>query len=458
MDTNQEKYGAKLNFRGKARRFGVKSLDYVKVNGKQNIIIIGATLVLFLIFTLINSSFASSDTLVLMIKMFTPYAILGLGVTFVIATGGIDLSIGTVMFASAVVASAICRTTTSHNSVGIIPIVLVVGTLFGLINGLLIAKCKIPPFIATLGTMLFSRGISAVMAEAINKTGSAVKYPTTGWMQDVFVSKNGFPTALLWVIALAIICMVVMYKTKVGRYILSIGSNEEATRLSGVNVDKYKIIAYVICGLLAGFAAIFWAAAYPAIPLSEGSGKELDAIAGVYIGGTSTTGGSASVTGTVFGAIILVVIRQGLNLTLSQFDANVSATFVTYAVTGLIVVGAVLLDVMKKKSASKAKKELSATKYKKSMKEKIENLNLEKDYALSAKDNAEAVARVVEINAEITALKAEMKAQLPVLKEEDRKVKEQEKKHKAEIIAAEKAERAEFKSAKKAEKEHNEKN
>lgn len=452
MTTNENKFGAKLNLRGKARQTGVRTLDYLKVNGKQNVIIIGATVVLFLLFTLINPNYAKKDNLLAMVKSFTPYAILGLGVTFVIATGGIDLSIGTVMFASTVVAGAICKTTTSHNSWLVIPIMLLVGLLFGLMNGFLIAKCKLPPFIATLGTMLFSRGISAVIAQVITKQSSAIKYPSTGWMQNVFTSNNGFPIGLIWVLGLMVICMIVMFKTKVGRYILSIGSNEEATRLSGVNVDKYKIIAYVIGGLFAGIAAIFWTAANPSIPLSEGSGKELDAIAGVYIGGTSTTGGSASIVGTIFGAIILVVIRQGLNLTLIKLNSTLSPTFITYAVTGLIVVGAVLLDVMKRKAASNAKTELSAAKYKRKTKEKIAALNVEKDYALSAKDNLEAAKRVEEINLEIAALKAEMQEKLPVLQDEDKRITLAEKQHKAEIKAAEKEEKAEIKAAKKAEK------
>ena len=452
MTTNENKFGAKLNLRGKARQTGVRTLDYLKVSGKQNMIIIGATVVLFLLFTLINPNYAKQDNLVTMIKSFTPYAILGLGVTFVIATGGIDLSIGTVMVASTVIAGAICKTSTSHNTVAIIPIMLIVGLLFGLMNGFLIAKCKLPPFIATLGTMLFSKGISAVIAQGLTGSTSAVKYPPTGWLQDLFNNYNGFPTALIWVLVLMIICMIVMYKTKVGRYILSIGSNEEATRLSGVNVDKYKIIAYVIGGLFAGIAAIFWTALTPSITPSAGGGEELNAIAGVYIGGTSTTGGSASIVGTIFGAIILVVIRQGLNLSLNKLSVPISSNFLTYAVTGLIVIGAVLLDVMKRKASSNAKKELSAVKYKRKTKEKIAELNIEKDYALSAKDNLEAAKRVEEINLEIAALKAEMQEKLPVLQDEDKRLALAEKQHKAEIKAAEKEEKAEIKAAKKAEK------
>ena len=136
---------------------------------------------------------------------------------------------------------------------------------------------------------------------------------------------------------------------------------------------------------------------------------ELDAIAGVYIGGTSTTGGAASVLGTIFGSIILVVIRQGLNIALMTFNINLNATFITDAVTGVIVVGAVLLDVLKKKSANKVKIEKPAQKAKREVKEKIEQLKVELDYARSAKNNPEADARAKAIPEEIKALKAELK-------------------------------------------------
>ena len=415
---NANKFGATLNLRGRLRQTGVKAGNYVKTNGKQNIVIIAATIVLFLLFTLINSNFASSANLLVLSKSLVPYAIMALGVTFVIATGGIDLSIGTVCIGSAVLAGAICNTTvTVTESLWLtVPLIIIFGLAFGLLNGVLIAKCKIPPFIATLGTMLLSRGLTAVIAQILTEKSSAIKYPTTGWFQNLFSSLNGFPIGLVWVLVLTVICMIVMYKTRTGRYILAIGSNEEATRLSGINVDRYKIIAYAICGLFSGMAALFWTAANPSLTLASGNGMELDAIAGVYIGGTSTTGGFASVAGTIFGSLILVVIRQGLNFALMTFGSSLSATFITYAVTGVIVVGAVLLDVFKKKAAAKVKIETPAEKLKKSIKEEIAALRVEEDYALSAKDNAEAQARAAQIKEEIAALKARLATELPALK------------------------------------------
>ena len=451
MKTEANQYEVALNLRGRARRWGVRTWNNLLTNGKQNMIIIGATLVLYLLFTLINRNFSSKSNLLTMTKSLVPYAMLGLGVTFVIATGGIDLSIGTVCVAAPVIAGAICGTTTSVED-GIlwltIPVMLIVGVLFGLLNGFLIAKCKLPPFIATLGTMLLSRGLSAVIAQAITKSTSAIKYPSVSWLQKVLSNVNGFPIGLVWVLGLTIICMIVMFKTKIGRYILAIGSNEEAARLSDINVDCYKIIAYAIGGLFAGIAAIFYTATNPSLTLAGGNGMELDAIAGVYIGGTSTTGGTASIVGTIFGAIILVVIRQGLNLSLSALDNSLNATFITYAVTGVIVVAAVLLDIFKKKAAARVKKETRVQKATKQMKEQIERLKEEKDVALTQKDKAKAS----EIDNEIAALKANFATELPKLREEDARDLVQERKHREEqkndLRAQKIAEKEERKKAK----------
>ncbi len=451
MKTEANQYEVALNLRGRARRWGVRTWNNLLTNGKQNMIIIGATLVLYLLFTLINSNFSNKSNLLTMTKSLVPYAILGLGVTFVIATGGIDLSIGTVCIAAPVIAGAICGTTTSAQD-GIlwltIPVMLIVGVLFGLINGLLIAKCKLPPFIATLGTMMLSRGLSAIIAQVFTKSTSAVKYPSISWLQNVFSNVNGFPIGLVWVLGLMIICMIVMFKTKIGRYILAIGSNEEAARLSGINVDCYKIIAYVIGGLFAGIAAIFYTATNPSLTLASGNGMELDAIAGVYIGGTSTTGGTASIVGTIFGAIILVVIRQGLNLSLSALNSSLNASFITYAVTGVIVVAAVLLDIFKKKAAARVKKETRVQKATKQMKEQIVRLKEEKDVVLTQKDKD----RASEIDNEIAALKAKFATELPRLREEDVRDLVQERRHREEqkndLRAQKIAEKEERKKAK----------
>lgn len=308
----------------------------------QNIIIVFALIALIAVFTALNPNFIDRYNIVSMAQSLAPYAILGLGVTFVIATGGIDLSIGTVCIASAAVAGKMYMMGLPLGMT--IPVMILIGLLFGLINGLLIAKLKLPAFIATLGTMMFSRGLSALIVSVPN-----VFFPSGTWYNSLYSNNNGFPSGLIWVAVFTLICMYLMYKNKVGRYILSIGSNEEATRLSGINTDRYKLIAYIISGLAAGIAAIFWSASFATVATATGNGMELDAIAGVYIGGTSAAGGTASVTGSVIGAILLVVIRSGLNFVLAKFNLNLNSTYVTYVLTGIIVVVAVLMDVLKTK-------------------------------------------------------------------------------------------------------------
>lgn len=313
-------------------------LKSIRQKQRQNLIIIIALVVLVLLFYILNPNFLNKYNIISMAQSFTPYAIMGLGVTFVIASGGIDLSIGTVCIASSVVAGKLY-------TIGLIPlwatipIMILIGTFFGFINGILVAKFKLPAFIATLGTMMVSRGLSAILAGVPN-----IFYPTGLWFNKVFSNFNGLPVGLLWVFVLMLICMYLMYKNKTGRYILAIGSNEEATRLSGIDTDKYKIIAYIISGCFAGIAAIFWSASFVTVATATGNGMELDAIAGVYIGGTSANGGVASIGGSVTGALMLVVIRSGLNFVLALFNINVNSTYVTYVLTGVIVVLAVLFD------------------------------------------------------------------------------------------------------------------
>ena len=322
---------------------------------QQNIIMLFAMIVLAGVFSLVNPNFLKDKYNILsMIQSMTPYAIMSLGVTFVIATGGIDLSIGTVCIASAVLAGKLYVDGTIPLW-ATIPVMIVIGTLCGFINGLLVAKLKIPAFIATLGTMMVSRGLSALVAGVPN-----IFYPTGTWFNKTFSNlsigeMSAIPVGLVWVLGLMLICMYLMYKNRVGRYILAIGSNEEATRLSGINTDTYKILAYTFAGLSCGIAAIFWAAAFPTVACATGNGMELDAIAGVYIGGTASAGGVASVSGSVVGAALLVVIRNGLNIVLAKLNLNLNSTYVTYVLTGIIVVVAILMDILKTKNQAKVK-------------------------------------------------------------------------------------------------------
>lgn len=391
----------KLTPARRLRRTGVKLWDSVTTKGKQNMIILLALIALIAVFYILNPNFLKVYNIVSMAQSLAPYAILALGVTFVIATGGIDLSIGTVCIASAVVAGHL-YTLKIVPLWAVIPIMIIIGGVFGLINGLLIAKLKVPAFIATLGTMMLSRGLSAIIVKVPN-----IFYPTGSWYNKLFSNYNKFPVGLIWVVGFMLICMYLMYKNKTGRYILAIGSNEEATRLSGINTDKYKMLAYVFSGIGAGIAAIFWSASFTTVAAATGNGYELDAIAGVYIGGTSAAGGVASVAGSVIGSVMLVVIRSGLNFVLARFNVNINATYVTYVLTGIIVVAAVLMDIVKNNRAARVKVETPAQKLRREYKENKAAIEEKLDIAYSDKSvpAQERADRIKALNSEKLQLK-----------------------------------------------------
>ncbi len=393
----------KLNALRKLRRTGVRLGNSLATKGKQNMIILLALVVLILIFYIFNPNFLKVYNIVSMAQSLAPYAILALGVTFVIASGGIDLSIGTVCIASSVVSGHLYV-------LGLLPLwltlplMIAIGCLFGLINGVLVAKLKVPAFIATLGTMMFSRGLSAIIVAVPN-----IFYPTGSWFNQLFSNYNGFPIGLAWVAGLMLVCMYLMYKNRTGRYILAIGSNEEAARLSGINTDRYKMLAYIFSGIGAGIAAIFWSASFTTVAAATGNGYELDAIAGVYIGGTSAAGGIASIAGSVIGSMMLVVIRSGLNFVLARFNLNVNATYVTYVLTGIIVVAAVLMDIIKNRKANRVRILTPAQELTHRYREEREALNCRMDELLSDRTltKEERALRTAALNDEITALKTE---------------------------------------------------
>ena len=385
------------------RRTKTGLIDFVTTKGKQNLIVIGALVVLVAVFGILNPNFVDKSNIVSMTQSLAPYAIMALGVTFVIATGGIDLSIGTVCIASAVIAGKLYMDGMALWAT--IPVMIAIGTLFGLINGLLVAKLKLPAFIATLGTMMLSRGLSAIIAAIPNIFYFSRPEDDGVWFKRVFSNADGVPTGLFWVLGFTLICMYLMYKCKIGRYILSIGSNEEATRLSGINTDRFKVIAYTIGGMTAGIAAIFWAASFPTVAAATGNGMELDTIAGVYIGGTSAAGGVASIAGSVIGNIMLVVIRSGLNFVLARFNLNLNSTYVTFVLTGIIVVVAVLMDVLKNKNAAKVRIDDEKTAARKARKVAIANIEDEINDVIANKELS-----IEEKNTAIKALEDQIQA------------------------------------------------
>ena len=314
----------------------IKQNALVKKIGFNRIVLIGVMILMYLAFgALTGGSFFGMTRIMNTFNYAYFLGFLSLGVTFVIATGGIDFSIGPVMFCCALVGGY------SLNTYGVpmVPALLLsilVGVLFGIFNGYMVAYMKIAPFIISMASMNISKGIAAVFTKT-----QSVSWPQSnsadGWYRSI-ITANGFPVGIVIFLVVTVICAVVLNKTKAGRYILCLGSNEEAVRLSGVDTKKWKMLAYVICGLLVGIASVFFVAAFTTVQPGYGDQYNNEAIAGCVMGGTSMAGGIASISGTVIGVLIISLLQQGI-LALG-FTKEYQ-----YIITGLIVIGAVYSDV-----------------------------------------------------------------------------------------------------------------
>ena len=228
-----------------------------------------------------------------------------------------------------------------------------VGTLFGLLNGVMIAKFKLPPFIATLGTQMVTLGLGSIITNVQTQ-----RFPTIGtaneWFKKAFyrcdlLGIKGFPIGAVYLFAAFFIAIFLLSKTKFGRYALAIGSNEEAARLSGVKTDNWKILIYTVCGLFCAIAGIFYAACYTTVIPGTGNGLEMNGITAVIIGGTSMAGGSGSIIGTMIGVFIMSVLKNGLP------SIGLQSQWQTFF-TGVVVIGAVLLDQARIRAASRVRK------------------------------------------------------------------------------------------------------
>lgn len=329
-------------------------IEKIKGQGLQKLFSLIALVVLILVFSLLGQNFFSKESFVNILDSSYYIGFMAIGVTFVIITGGMDLSIGTVMMCSALLGGV------AYNvwgwSIGMaLALIVVVATLFGLVNGILIAKLKLPPFIATMGTMLISQGLGSIIAKVQTQ-----RYPTAyeeaGWFKSVFFkTEGGFPMGIIFLAIFFIVAFIILNKTRIGRYAFAIGSNEEAVRLSGVNVDKWKIIVYVISGFFAGLGGIMYAATYTTIIPGTGNGIELQAIAAVVIGGTSLAGGIGSITGTIIGVYVMSVLKNGL------MSMNLQGQWQVFF-TGVVVICAVLIDIYRNKKANEVKKDKKESK------------------------------------------------------------------------------------------------
>ena len=321
----------------------IKQNPFVKKVGFNRIVLCFVLLLMYAFFcALTQGSFFGIERILNTLNYVYFLGFLSLGVTFVIATGGIDFSIGPVMFCCALI-SGYCFT--SHGMPMPVALILsiVIGLIFGIFNGYLVAYWSVPSFITSMASMNISKGVASVFTKT-----QSVSWPQEmqegGWFRNI-ISFNGIPVGLIIFLAVAVVCAILLNKTKLGRYILCLGSNKEAVRLSGVNVIKYQGLAYVISGFFAGLAGVAFAATFQSIAPGTGAGLELDAIAGAIIGGTSMTGGVGTITGTLLGVFVMSLLKTGLPFIGLQANWQ-------QIITGIILIVAIFIDVIKNKKTA----------------------------------------------------------------------------------------------------------
>lgn len=310
----------------------------------QRILAFAALIILLIVFSLASPNFLQFRNIVGIFLATAVNGILALGVTFVIITAGIDLSIGTVMTFAAVITGVLVTNWGLPIPIGVLGGI-AAGGLAGLINGVVIAKMKVPPFVATLGMMYMAKGLALIISELrpIYFTNTpAFRDIATGSVVGGVVPGLDLPNAVLILFGAALVGNFLLFKTVLGRYTFALGSNEEATRLSGVNVDRWKIAVYTVSGLYAGLAGIVIASRLNSAQPALGQGYELDAIAAVVIGGTSLSGGQGSILGTVIGAFVISVLTNGLRMLSVPQEWQI-------VVTGAIIIVAVYFDMMRRR-------------------------------------------------------------------------------------------------------------
>ena len=314
----------------------LKQHPIVKKIGFNRIVLCGVLILMYVFFSLANRNFAGLPRILSALNYAYFLGFLSLGVTFVIATGGIDFSIGPVMFCSALI-SGFCLTSYGVPMGLSLVLSILIGVLFGVFNGYLVAYWSIPPFIVSMARMNIAKGLASVFTKT-----QTVSWPQSsaegGWYRNL-IKMGNIPVGLIIFLVFAVLCFILLNHTRAGRYILCLGSNQEAVRLSGVNVKKWKMLAYVICGTLVGIAAIFFVAAYTTVQPGYGDQYNNEAIAGCVMGGTSMAGGAASIGGTVIGVFIIALLQEGILAMGLPKDYQL-------VLTGIIVIVAVYADVV----------------------------------------------------------------------------------------------------------------
>jgi ribose transport system permease protein len=305
-----------------------------------------ALLLMIVAMTILSDNFATRDNLFNVTRQISVNLCISIGMTMVILTGGIDLSVGSILAFTGAIAAGLIKNGIEWQGAnlfvgftlfGVILVAIIAGGLLGSFNGWMITKFKVPPFVATLAMLTIARGFTMLYTKGfpITQLGDSFNFIGTGWFL-------GIPMPV-W-ISMVVIAWSLLFigKTRTGRYIYAIGGNEKASLLSGVNVKRVKLVVYMIAGALSGVGGLLVTARLDSAQPNAGMGYELDSIAAVVIGGTSLSGGKGSIMGTVIGALIIGVLNNGLVL------LNVSP-FWQQVIKGLVILLAVIIDRLQKK-------------------------------------------------------------------------------------------------------------
>ncbi len=313
----------------------------------QKILPFAVLLILFSFFSIFAPYFFQGSNFIAIMVATYVNGVLACACTFVIISGGIDLSVGTLMTFTAVMSGVFITNLGLPMPIGIVG-ALLSGAAAGALSGTFIAKMKLPPFIATLGMMQMARGSSLLIAQEkpiyFTETPSYTFIAYDSTLNYLFPALPKIPNGVILMFLVAIISALVLNRTIFGRYVFALGSNEEAARLSGMNVDFWKICTYAFSGLICGVAGLLISSRLQQARPDLGFGYELEAIAATVIGGTSLSGGRGSILGSIIGAFILSVLLNGLRIMGAPEDYKI-------VVTGAVIILAVWVDSLLRKRA-----------------------------------------------------------------------------------------------------------
>jgi ribose transport system permease protein len=318
----------------------------IKMSAHQRVLAFASLIVLLIVFSIASPNFMQTSNMLAILQATSVNGVLAVAATLVIISGGIDLSVGTLMTFTAVIAGVLLTNMNLPLPIGVLGAILA-GAFCGFCSGSFVAKMKIPPFIATLGMMLILKGLSLVVSGArpiyFNNTPGFDEISRGSLIGEVLPFLP-IPNGVLILFIVAGVASYVLSKTILGRYCFGIGSNEEAVRLSGVNTDFWKIAIYAVAGGICGIAGILISSRLNSAQPALGLGYELEAIAAVVIGGTSLSGGRGTIIGTLIGALIMAVLTNGLRV------LSVAQEWQT-VVTGIIIILAVYADMMRRQKS-----------------------------------------------------------------------------------------------------------